>query len=123
MSQRAKKNLPEASVFVISLRMTSTPGRWSKFAGMCVTNKHTSIPGTGLPVTAFTTVPDIRGVPIWKGEVLSKKLTNFAGASFQKRTRTATTKRKRTPRIKGKYGNHNLIFDRRSEGSNAAIAH
>jgi hypothetical protein len=58
---------------------------------MCVTNKHTSIPGTGLPVTAFTTVPEIRGVPIWKGEILSKKVTKFPAASFQKRTRTATT--------------------------------
>src|SRR5580698_6453521 len=92
-------------------------------SGMCVTNKHTSIPGTGLPVTAFTTVPEIRGVPIWKGEILSKNVTKFPGASFQKRTRTATTKRKRTPKIKGKYGKHNLIFDRRSEDSNAAIAH
>jgi hypothetical protein len=103
--------------------MTSMPGRWSKFAGMCVTNKHTSIPGTGLPVTAFTTVPEIRGVPIWKGDILSKNVTKFPGASFQKRTRTPTTKRKRTPKIKGKYGKHNLIFDRRSEDSNAAIAH
>src|SRR5208282_1226513 len=113
-SRRSKKNLPDTSVRVTALRMTSELRRWSKFTGAYVTNKHTSIPGTGLPVTASTTVPEIHGVPTRKGGSHSKNAKTRPGANCHKRKKTSSTKTK--------YGHHSS-FDRRFGGRNAAMPH
>src|SRR5579863_6372493 len=113
-SQRSKKNLPDGSVRVTTLRMTSELRRWSKFTGAYVTNKQTSIPGTGLPVTASVTVPEIPGVPTRKGDSHSKNTKTRPGASCHKRKKTTSTKTK--------YGHH-ANFDLGFGGSKVAMPH
>ena len=86
---------------------------------MSVANRHTSIPGTGLPVTASTTVPEIFGVATWKGDNRTDILMASSGATFHMRKKSTTGK---TTNAKIKYRHHSS-FDRSTEASEAVMPH